>query len=409
MTDTRTPTTTTATFTPPPSGTHHGRRIALVIGVVVALIVGLFYIGGGWYFSGRIESGGLVYSPSTGVPSYNLTITALPTGADTLQATGDAPLALTQPSYYALMWAGGSGHVGPPTATGSTVTRPLTDIVGAPPTVGTPAALERDWYLGNPTTSLGLPFTEENVNGPLGPLPAWYVPASGTTVAVMVHGRGGIRREMLRALTLVHDAGMPALVITYRGDIRTAPDPSGYNGYGASEWPDLQAAVDWATAHGAQHVLLVGNSMGGSIVAAFLQHSDRANIVTGVLLDSAMLDFSETVYLGASQTALPVVGLPVPTSLTWVAERIAGWRFDIDWTALDYVSDTSWVKAPMLVVHGPSDPTVPVSVSRDFAAANPTLVAYEEFPNAAHLESWNTDRTRYSSVVSAFLTRIAQG
>jgi fermentation-respiration switch protein FrsA (DUF1100 family) len=149
--------------------------------------------------------------------------------------------------------------------------------------------------------------------------------------------------------------------------------------------------------------------MGGAIVAAFLQHSDRASLVSGVLLDSAMLDLSETVFLGASQTTLPVLGLPVPGSLTWVAERIAGVRYGVDWTALDYVSDTSWVRVPMLAVHGTSDPTVPVTVSRRFAAANPSLVDYQEFPDAAHVESWNTDRARFEAAVSTFLARVLRG
>lgn len=387
---------------------HHERRVALVVGVVLAVLVGLFYLGGGWYFSGRISSGALDYSPSTGTPTYNLMITALRPGEITLAATGDAPLALTQPSSYALQWPGGSGEVGPPSSTQGDVTRPLSGVVGTPPTVGTPAALERDWYLGDPETSLGLAFSDVTVAGPLGGLPAWYVPAAGTTMAILVHGKGGLRREMLRTLPLVHAAGMPALVLTYRGDLGTAPDPSGHYGFGATEWPDLQAAVDWATAHGAAHVVLVANSMGGAIVAAFLQHSDRASQVSGVLLDSAMLDLSETVSLGASQTTLPVLGLPVPGSLTWVAERIAGIRYGVDWTALDYVSDTSWVKVPMLAVHGTSDPTVPVSVSRRFAASNPGLVDYQEFPDAAHVESWNTDRARFETAVSGFLARVSR-
>jgi pimeloyl-ACP methyl ester carboxylesterase len=214
------------------------------------------------------------------------------------------------------------------------------------------------------------------VAGALGALPAWYVPATGNTWVVMVHGKGGLRREFLRTLPLVHAAGMPALVVTYRNDAGNTQDPSAQFGYGATEWPDLQAAVDWATAHGAQNVVLYGNSMGGALVAAFLQHSDRAHLVRGVVFDSAMLDFSAAVELGASQNNLPVVGLSVPSSLTWTAERIAGVRFGIDWAALDYVSDPTWVKVPVLAIHGDADPTVPASVSQRLAAAHPDLALY---------------------------------
>ena len=387
--------------TPPRSGGRgrRTRRVVLVLALVLAGLVGLFYGAGGWYFSGRIASGGLDLTVSDGTPSYDLRITALPPGQVRLQATGGAPLALTQPSSYALQWPGGSGHVGPPTGSDGPPTRALTDVVGTPPTVGAPAALVRDWYLGDPRTSLGLGFSDVTVAGPLGPLPAWYVPAAGRTWVVMVHGKGGLRREFLRDLPVVHAAGLPALVVTYRNDAGNAQDPSGQFGYGATEWPDLQAAVDWATAHGAHDVVLYGNSMGGGIVAAFLQHSDRAHLVRGVVLDSAMLDFTATVDLAASTTDLPFVGLPVPSSLTWTAERIAGARFDIDWAALDYVSDPGRVKVPVLAIHGDADPTVPVSVSERLAAAHPDLVQLAVFPKAAHLESWNTDRVRFETLL----------
>ncbi len=352
---------------------------------------------------------------STGVPDYDLTVSALAPGQVTLTANGDAPLALTQPSSYALMWAGGSAHVGPVTGVAegtTTVTRSLTDVTGTPLTVGTQAALDRDWYLGDPATSLGLPFSDVTVDGPLGALPAWYVPAAGSTWAVMIHGKGGLRREFLRTLPLVHDAGMPALVITYRNDMGNAQDPVPQFGYGATEWPDLEAAVDYATGHGAKHVLIYANSMGGAITASYLQHSARSTAVTAVVMDAPSLDFSDAVHLGASKTTLPVVGLPVPDSLTWVAEQFASMRFGIDWGALDYADDPSdpgWARIPILVLHGTADPTSPVTTSERFAAAHPDLVTLHTFPNAAHVESWNTDRTRYESLVAPFLRQYAGG
>ena len=293
---------------------HRARRVVAVLATVVLALVAVFYVAGGWYFSGRIQSGGLELDVSTGVPDYDLTIAALGPGTVTLKANADAPVALTQPSFYALMWSGGSAHVGPATGVASdatTVTRTLTDVTGTPPSVGTPAALDRDWYLGDPKSSLGLAFTDVSVTGPLGPLPAWYVPATGTTWAVMIHGKGGLRREFLRTLPLVHAAGMPALVVTYRNDLGNAQDPNPVFGYGATEWPDLEAAVDYAAAHGAAKVLVYADSMGGAITAAYLQHSSRASAVTALVMDSPLLDFSDAVYLGASRTSLPVVGLPV--------------------------------------------------------------------------------------------------
>lgn len=377
--------------------------------MVVAVLVGVFYVAGGWYFAGRIQSGGLELDVSTGVPAYDLTVAAVTPTTVTLAAPGDVPTAFTQPAAYALMWDGGSAHVGAVSVASDAteVTRPLSDVTGTPLAVGTTVALERDWYLQDPKSSLGLDFSTVQIPTPLGEMPAWYVPASGTTWAVMVHGKGGLRREFLRTIPLVHAAGMPALVITYRNDAGNPQDPVPQFGYGATEWPDLEAAVDYATAHGATKVLIYANSMGASVTAAYLQHSDHVPAMTGIVVDAPMLSFGDAVDLGASRTTIPVVGLPVPGSLTWTAKQIAGKQYGVDWSALDYASDTSWVKVPVLALHGDADPTAPVTTSERFAAANPDLVTLEVFPDTAHMEAWNTDRSRYETLVSRFLAQHA--
>ena len=71
----------------------------------------------------------------------------------------------------------------------------------------------------------------------------------------------------------------------------------------------------------------------------------------------------------------------------------------MDWSAVDYLDDTSWVRVPTLVVHGTGDPRVPVTVSQQLAAAEPELVTLETFPDALHVESWNFDRARYTDLV----------
>ena len=78
-----------------------------------------------------------------------------------------------------------------------------------------------------------------------------------------------------------------------------------------------------AFAHGATRVFLAGQSMGGAVAAAFLEHSPLAAKVTRVLLNAPMLDLRTVVSYGASQRSLPVIGVSVPAPLTWTAEQIA--------------------------------------------------------------------------------------
>jgi pimeloyl-ACP methyl ester carboxylesterase len=206
---------------------------------------------------------------------------------------------------------------------------------------------------------------------------------------------------------IVHQVGFPALSATYRNDRGVARDPSGYLRYGQTEWPDIEAAVRWSLAHGARRVVLVGQSMGGGIVAAFLEHSRLAPKVVRVVLDAPMLDLRSVVNYGASHRSLPVIGGSIPAPLVWTAEEIASARFGVAWPEAGYLANTSWLTVPALVTHGGDDPTVPISVSIRLKELQPALVTFERFPGAGHVESWNIDRARYTSLLESFLAPVA--
>jgi fermentation-respiration switch protein FrsA (DUF1100 family) len=125
--------------------------------------------------------------------------------------------------------------------------------------------------------------------------------------------------------------------------------------------------------------------------------------VSRVVLDAPMLSLGQVVDNGA-RTAMPVTGGAVPTPVIWAAEQIASLRFGLDWSAVEYLDDTAWVRVPTLVVHGLDDPTVPATVSQELATEVPDPVTLQEFPGALHVESWNTDRARWTQVVTRFLS-----
>jgi alpha-beta hydrolase superfamily lysophospholipase len=253
---------------------------------------------------------------------------------------------------------------------------------------------------------LGIPVQDVLVPGPLGPLPAWYFPGPGSTVVIGVHGQNGTRKDVLRVIDIVCRRGFPALAITYRNDLGAPRDPSGYLRYGHTEWSDLEAAVRWSLAQGARSVVLAGQSMGASIVAAFLKRSPLAPKVARVLLDAPMLDLRGVIDYQAGRHLIPVIGrLPAP--LIRAATRIAAARFGVDWSAISYLDETTWLTVPALVTHGDDDLRVPISASLRLNELKPSLVTFEVFPGAGHLESWNTDRSRYTSLVEAFLAPLA--
>jgi alpha-beta hydrolase superfamily lysophospholipase len=377
-----------------------------VLAVVVVLAVAFF--SAGWYFAGQIRSGALKVEPAAPIRAYDdVRVVGLSDGRVQLRALGDQP-SLVKPELYGIAWRGGTGHLGASVSvSGGVVTRPLTVASGSPPVAGQPALLDRAYFLGDPGTALGIPVQDVVVQGPLGPLPSWYFPGRGHTFVIGVHGQNGSRNDLLRVISIVHRMGFPALDITYRNDLGTSRDPSGYLQYGQTEWRDLQAAVQWALAHGAQRVVLAGQSMGGAVVAAFLERSPLAPKVTRVVFDAPMLDLGAVVDYGARQRSLPVVGRGVPAPLVWTAKQIAAIRFGINWAATNYLDNTAWLKVPALVTHGGDDTKVPISISTRLKQASPSLVTFARFPGAGHLESWNANQARYTSLLESLLSPVA--
>lgn len=359
-----------------------------------------------WHLAGKIRSEALAVEPCPDMPAFDdVRFAGLSAGQARLAGIGDQP-ALARPALYGIAWQGGTGHLGTTvTAAGGAVTRPLTVASGSAPKPGQAAALGRAYFLGG-AAELGVPVQDVAVPGPLGPLPAWYFPGRLATFVIAVHGQNGTRVDVLRIVDAVHQMGFPVLAVTYRGDLGTAPDPSGYFRYGQAEWPDIEAAVRWSLSRGAMSVVLAGQSMGGGVVAAFLRHSPLAAATARVVLDAPMLDLRAAVGYQVRLHTAPATWRTL-APLTWMAEQVAAARFGVDWRAVSYLSQTGWLKVPALVTHGDQDTRVPASTSVRLKELRPALVALQVFPGAGHLESWNTDRARYTSLLRAFLAPLA--
>ena len=380
------------------------RVLARLVAVVVVLAA-LLLLAGGWYFSGEIRRSALeVREPST---TRGLVVVDAGPASVTLEpgkeADDEARETLDDASTYGLDWPTGYGQVTGVLEAREQVARRLDVLSGAAPEPGTPARLRRDAFPPDP--EVAVPGVREvTYRSPAGTFPAWLSPGDSSTWAVLVHGRGATRTEMLRLMRTTTALGMPSLDITYRRD---AENGGGLARFGQDEWADLEGAVQYALDAGAERVVLLGASMGGGIVASFLESSPLADRAAAVVLDAPMLDLGATIRHGAAQRELPVVGLPIPRPLTWTARQIAGRRFDLDAGRVDYLDDTGWLTVPALVLHGTDDGTVPASVTRRLAAAEPDLVEAVLVDGADHVEAWNLDPAAYDERVLAFLRPLA--
>ncbi|MDT7617447.1 MAG: uncharacterized protein QOF00_4894 [Pseudonocardiales bacterium] len=385
----------------PDPGSITWRRYPIITGMArsvwwgTGIGVGLSAVstGIGWFYSS-------VLLDPTQRPVFPERVLAVDGASVTLAPTRLA----AQQGVWGLRWIDGLAVMGSPTAiTADAVVRPL--LGGDLPRAGTAAVLDTGPYDPDPSAR-GLSFETVDVATPLGPSPAWFVPAAeggaGDTWVVMVHGRGGSRREALRVLPALHGLGFPVLVPTYRNDVEAPSSPDGHYHLGDTEWLDVEAAVRVALDRGARRIVLFGWSMGGAITAAFLDRSAHASTVGAMIWDAPLVDWRATLRRQARNRRLPPGLIPFATTIT-------SRRIGIDFDRFDLRRRPPAVRPPTLLVHSTEDTAVPVEPSRALAAVAPSLgwpMEYLEVPGVEHTGAWNADPDAYERAVVRFLARV---
>lgn len=401
----------TATMMEQPLAANRWKRRAKSAVTAIGVIVLVFYGAGGWYFSNLLRADGLQPEP----PTRDFDVVVLGLDESTITLAG-ADEAISKPGRYGLWWEAGYVQVGDvvEVRADDSVVRELIPIDGNPPISTGPDDPDRvevdleSFAYGHPD-HLGLPSSDVTYQSPLGDMSAWLVTPvreqADDTWAIHVHGWRADRRETLRALPAFAAAGVTSLVIDYRNDAGAPADPTGHYRFGRSEWQDVQGAIDYATANGARRILLVGYSTGAAAVMATMEQAADVDPVVGLVFDSPNIDFGRAVKTEAARRTIPGTPIPIPNTLTLVAMTIADWRWDIAWDHINYVSRAGDIDIPMLVFQGSADETVPPSVARDLAAANPARISLVE-TTAGHVESWNVDPDAYGARIRDFLVGV---
>lgn len=379
-----------------------GRTVALLLGGLAALTGSALgtTLGSAAYFARR------VVTPDENQPD-DVMILAFDDDSVTF-ATGPDPVV---PGRYGVWLDGGAGHarVGEIVAQdASSVTRRLLCVDRGRLAVG-PARWNQYFWWDRPSISLGLPDEDAVVISDVGALPGWVVrpePATDTGAwAVLVHGRGARKEETLRAVPVLRRAGFTSLVAAYRNDRDAPKGPDGRYNLGLSEWRDVEAAVAYAVSRGARDIVLFGWSMGGAIVLQVLDNSPLADRVTGVVLDSAVLDWGAVLHHQARMNRLPGWLSRVATGLMGDvrARRLVGVHEPIDVARADWVDRAAELRHPMLLIHSDGDDFVPVGPAVALAARRPDLVRFERWQQARHCREWNNDTDRWERAVGQFL------
>jgi len=331
-------------------------------------------------------------------------ILAVDTGAQTieLERTADTEL----PGRYGLFTTGTYGYVKLGAVLGVDATSVRRKLLTK---IETGARVDRGagfsgYYYSSPS-ELHLSWQNVLIGSPAGPCPAWFFPAASSTWVIQVHGRGATRVECLRAVPVLHAAGFPNLVVSYRNDTEAPRSRAGAYALGTAEWRDVDAAIAYALRHGAERVILMGWSMGGAVSLQASVNSSYRDRIVGLILESPVVDWRTVLRFQARIAGIraPLPELAMSALQRPLTARISGADDAISFDRLDMVARSGELTAPMLILHSAHDGFVPIDSSLALQRARPDLVTMPEFSVARHTKIWNYDQPGWTAAITDWL------
>jgi uncharacterized protein len=315
------------------------------------------------------------------------------------------------PGQYGLWFSEGRGHakvgevieIGPNWVIRELIAVDYGDLGGA--TRGSIAG----WFYLDPE-QVGFEHVDVVIDTPVGSAPAWLIPAEKQTSRwlIGVHGRGVRRQECLRAVDVARRCGYTTLLVSYRNDGDAPRSSDGRYGLGDTEWPDVDAALEYAIVNGATEVVLMGWSMGGAVSLQVATRSTHADVLKGIILESPVIRWADTINYQTDASHAPRVVSAAARRLLgapW-AQPLTGQSESIDLNRLDFVARADELTLPILLMHSADDGYVPPFASRALALARPDIVTFDEFTIARHAKLWNYDAKRFNEDIGGWLNRL---
>jgi len=226
-------------------------------------------------------------------------------------------------------------------------------------------------------------------------LRGWLVPGRpGATAAVVtVHGAGADRRDFLRHLPLLHEAGYAVLQFDCREHGISDGAARGIS-LGAREHRDVSSAVDYLKRQrGFRRVAVLGTSQGGASVILAAAADPSIDVVI------AENPFTRIVDLMRDSEE----GRKAPVWLIDAVATLSIWRmgaFGVP-APIDVVGEIS--PRPLLLMHGTEDTAIPVEHSQRLRERAGQPVELWIVPGARHAALFNADAEAYRERVVGFL------
>lgn len=234
-------------------------------------------------------------------------------------------------------------------------------------------------------------------------LRGWYVPRAGELVGhpfdassagpviVVLHGYPFSKAHMLPVSEFLHrEFHLFLLDLRYFGE-----SDGSETTLGAREWRDVLAAIHHLRERGAPAVGVWGISLGAAVALLALPHTRD---VQAVVVDTPYTD------LGSMAMDYYRFLPGVNRLLAWCTDGLARLTFGVSLLDVSPLQAAVSSQVPMLLIHGGSDSTIPVSHFHRFQEAlqtNPTA-EFWLVEGAGHGSTYATERDWYERKVTDF-------
>lgn len=226
-------------------------------------------------------------------------------------------------------------------------------------------------------------------------LAGWFTPtADNAKAAILLHGNGSTRRQVLARAGLLHRAGYAVLLYDARGHGESGGD---LVAIGKHETRDLLGALAFVRIQGSREIGLLGVSQGGATIA--LAGASPGPDIHWAVIESAYPDLRDAIDRRFRRT----LGIP-----GWLGGLLmvpmAEWRLGISVDEVSPIERISRLPCPVFILHGAADTQTLEASARALFDRAPAPKQFWLVPGAGHVDLYGYAKEEYEQRLLTFIT-----